>query len=763
MVIETSKSRLVVRGLGLALLASTACAAWYGPAFAQAAPSTAPAPTSSANQSGSNVETVIVTAEKRSERLIDVPASISVVTSQDIADKTMIEMSDIAIQVPNVQMQGSSLFPNIVIRGVGSSSGTQTGVDPAAVVYVDGVYQGRERAENIPLAGISQIEVLRGPQGTLYGENTIGGAINITTQRPSDEFEADGDIMFGNLGYVQTTGHVSGPLDAGEGDNLFASLTGTYRTRDGFIHNDFDNSNLNYDRDMAGRLRLVYDANSRLSFDIGADYLHENDSESLLTTSYVSPFSLIFPFPPLQPGSRTEFVNSPENGRREVYGGSVHTTYKFDWATLDSITSYRGYTASYAFDSDGTPVSFDAENDLDNANLFTQELRLTSTDSGPFQWIVGAYYSHQRLVDSFNNIFYAPIAELFGLPGVTPSFIDQGTSRGRIISNEYALFANTTYDITEHWRVQAGFRYTIDQKNLEYSQMETSLTGGAFGLVCGVLQCTPYQNSHLEEHVPTGDVSLTYKIDDNQSAYAKFSRGYKAGGFNAYLNTFGFDYATDLKFLPEYLNNYELGYKSSLWGGAVTLNGAVFYDDYTNKQEAVENIAAVSLVVKNAAAATIYGAELEADVHPVDGLTLTGTLGLLNTHYGSFPNAGAPNACGCDTGNSLPGAPQVQATIAAQYEHEIPGWDGWAGMIRVEGLHQSHSFTDPENSISLINNPASYLNGRLGVTNGNWGFYLWGNNITGTYHLSGGLNELVAVARAVDLPTTYGGELTFKF
>jgi len=755
MVIETSKSRSVVRGLGLALLASTAIAAWSGQAFAQTAPSTAPATTASASQSGSNVETVIVTAEKRSERLIDVPTSISVVTAQDIQDKTMIQLSDIAIQVPNVQFQGSSLFPNIAIRGVGSPSGTQTGVDPAAVVYVDGVYQGRERAENIPLAGIQQVEVLRGPQGTLYGENTIGGAINISTVKPDGEERAEGDIMFGNYGYVQTSAFVTGALT----DNLFTSITGTYRNRDGFIHNDYDNSNLNYDRDMAGRVRFVWDATAHLSFDISADYLHENDSESLLTVSYVSPYNLLFPgLPAIQSHSRTEDVNSPEFGRREVYGGSLHAAYDFSWAKLDWITSYRGYTSSYGFDSDGTAVSLDAENDLDNANLFTQEIRFTSTTDGAFQWIAGAYYSHQRLVDAFDNIFYGPLASLFGVPLVGPGYTDTGTSRGRVISNEYALFANATYEITPRWKIDAGFRYTIDQKNLVYSQLETSLVGGPYGLVCGILECIPYANPHLDEHVPTGDISLTYKIDDNQSTYVKFSRGYKAGGFNAYLNTAPFNPATDFTFQPEYLNNYELGYKSSLWNGFLTINGDVFYDDYTNKQEVIETIVPPSLGVANAASATIYGAEFESDIHPVDGLTLSGTLGYLQTRYGTFKDGSANYA-----GNSLPSAPQLQATLAGQYEHDIPGWDGWAGMIRVEGIHQSHSFTDPENTIGLYNSPASYLNGRVGVENGMFGFYLWGNNLTGTYHLSGGLNELVAFARAVNMPTTYGGEVTFKF
>jgi len=753
MVIKASNRKSVVRGLGLALLASTACVS--GQAFAQTAPSTAPATTASAAQSGQNVETVIVTAEKRSERLIDVPTSISVVTAADIQDKTMIQLSDIAIQVPNVQFQGSSLFPNIAIRGVGSPSGTQTGVDPAAVVYVDGVYQGRERAENIPLAGIQQVEVLRGPQGTLYGENTIGGAINITTVKPDGEERAEGDIMFGNLGYVQTSAFVTGAL----ADDLFVAATGTYRNRDGFIHNDYDNSNLNYDRDMAGRLRFVWNATSHLSFDVSADYLHENDSESLLTTSYSFPYyPLLFPnLPALQKDSRTEDVNSPEFGRREVYGGSVHAAYDFSGARLDSITSYRGYTSSYGFDSDGTNLPLDSENDLDNANLFTQELRLTSTEAGPFQWILGAYYSHQRLVDAFDNVFYSGIANLFGLP-VGANYADTGTTTGRIISNEYALFANATYEITPRWKIDAGFRYSVDQKNLTYSQVETSLVGGPGSLICSLLECIPYANPHLDEHVPTGDISLSYKIDDDQTAYAKFSRGYKAGGFNAYLNTAPFNQASDFKFQPEYLNNYELGYKSSWWNGFLTFNGDVFYDDYTNKQEVIETVVPPSLGVANAATATIYGAELETDIHPVDGLTLSGTLGYLQTRYGTFKDGTANYA-----NNSLPGAPQLQATLAGQYEHELPGWNGWAGMIRLEGIHQSHSFTDPENTPALINKSVDYLNGRIGVDNGTFGFFIWGNNLTGTYALSGGLNELVAVARAVNLPTTYGGEITFKF
>ncbi len=173
----------------------------------------AAAATSAENdQTGTEIGELVVTAEKRSERFLDVPTSISVVTSQDIKDKDLIALSDIANRAPNVVMSGSSIYPNITIRGVGSPSGTNPGFAPAATVYVDDVYQGRERAANLPLTGIDQIEVLRGPQGTLYGKDTIAGAINITTQKPTNDFEGYIDAQSGNLEFTQLTGTVSGPV-----------------------------------------------------------------------------------------------------------------------------------------------------------------------------------------------------------------------------------------------------------------------------------------------------------------------------------------------------------------------------------------------------------------------------------------------------------------------------------------------------------------------------------------------------------------------
>ncbi|HEY5410201.1 MAG TPA: TonB-dependent receptor, partial [Caulobacteraceae bacterium] len=244
-------------------------------------------------------------------------------------------------------------------------------------------------------------------------------------------------------------------------------------------------------------------------------------------------------------------------------------------------------------------------------------------------------------------------------------------------------------------------------------------------------------------------------------AYVKFSRGYKAGGFNAYLITPPYAANESLAFQPEYLNNYEAGYKGSWFDSRVSLTGSVFYDDYTNKQEAVEDPLALSITIRNAASATIYGGEFEGAVKPLRGLTLSGTLGLLHARYNSFPNGGGLGIS--YTGNDLPSAPSVQATLAAEYAHEFPGWAGVEGVARLEAIYQSSSFADPNNTAAYRQNPATFLNGRVGIQNPRWGLYLWGNNLTNDFHLSGGLYELVATARAVNIPRNFGVELNFKY
>jgi iron complex outermembrane recepter protein len=706
---------------------------------------------------------VIVTAEKRAQRLIDVPASISALTARDLKNKHLIALSDLSQQVPNVLISGSSLFPSVVIRGIGSASGGNPGFAPAATVYVDEVYQGRERAENVPVCGISQVDVLRGPQSTLYGKNTIAGAINVTTQAPTSQPHASIDGQFGNLNFGQFCGTVSGPVAS---DNLRFSLNGLYRHRDGDILNVFNGKHLNFD-DAAGiRARAIYDASPNLTFDISADYLHETDTESDLTTDY-SAFKLLGPpystSPTFDPRTRTESVNSPEAGARDVGGVSARINYNFPDARLTSISAYRAYTSIYAYDSDGSALNEDAQNNTDNAEQFSQELRLTSTRGGPLQWIVGGYYYYENLHDTFTTHFLDQFpALLLGLPPLPHGYDDSNEAKANVVENSYAGFASANYSFTPQLVLTAGVRYTIDDKTLHFSQLNNyTMPAGAISIGSFLLAHIPPRIDTISESVPTYDASLSYKFTTDMVGYLKYSHGYKAGGFNAFVITPPFNPKLSLGFKPEFLDNYEAGFKGEWFDHHLSLDLAAFYDNYTNKQEIVENIAVLGFTVENAAKARTYGLEIEADAKPFPGLDLTADIGLLKATYLSFPNAGS----GLNfTGHELAGARPWDGNFAAQYEHELGFAQGYSGLARLEIFHSDAYFSDPNNSPGFETKPYTYVNARLGVESddGVWGFYLWGRNLTDAFVLSGGYISLPLTARAVNLPRTFGFELSWR-
>ncbi len=751
--------RTLLAACGLTLFMAPLCTA------ALAADNSGPVDISTIN--GSAIETVTVTAEKRVQREIDVPTSLSVVTAKDIQDKNMIAVSDLSTRLPNVQISGSSLYPQITIRGVTSQvSGGNPGFAPAAAVYVDDVYQGRDRATNLPMSGISQIEVLRGPQGTLYGKNTIAGAINISTIKPGDEFIALGDFQVGNIGFEQATGTVSGPL----GDDLAASVSGVYRHRNGWIRNTFNGKGLNYDRAWGGRTRFVYTPTDKLSIDIGADYLDEDDTESSITYDYtiLQGLAQLLPFAPwnsqpyYNPRSRKESLNSPEYGHRKVHGVSAKIDYDLDGVRLTSISAIRGYTSASAFDTDGTAINIDNETWVNNANQFSQEVRLTSTSEGPFQWIAGGYYYHENERSVFTLFIHDQFPTfLLSLPSLPPGYLDYSLNKSQVVENSFAGFLSATYDITSQLRLAAGIRFTEDKKTLHFSQ--TPLGASPISVASILLVTVPPRVEKISENEPSYDVSLTYKFTDNQVGYAKIARGYKSGGFNVWAVTPPFNPATDrLAFKPEFLTEYEAGYKANYLDGHLSLRSAVFYDNYTNKQEQEEDPLVLSIVVRNAAKARIYGAEFEVDAIPFDGLTLSGTLGLLHGTYVAFPDAGASNSCNCFDGNHVALAPDWETTLAAQYEHAIDGWDGHTVFARVEWMSQAKSYTEPSNSVRYESTPYSLLNARVGVEGDHWGLYAWGKNLANTFHSAGGSYLLIDYSKNINIPRTFGLELSLK-
>ncbi len=700
------------------------------------------------------VEDVVVTAQRREERLIDVPISISSVSQQQLQNQTLISLADIGARLPNVLATNSSLFPNFSIRGVSSQSGSSPGFAPAVGVYVDEVFQGRDRAFNIPFDGVERIEVLRGPQGTLYGKNTIGGTINVITQKPTNEFRGEAAVLYGNLGFDQESLTVSGPIVA---DKVLALVSALHKSRDGYIYNRFTKKDINGYEGEGIRGRVLVMPIEGLKLDFSGDYYHQDGAEALQTVSYVP-----LPFPPFNaqptpdPVRRIVDLNAPIAGERKVWGGAARADYDLPGVRLTALLGYREYTSRFQDDSDGLQLDEFTVGRAENGVISSQELRLTSKTDGPLSWIAGAYF-YQEKVNSLYNIqlgsqFPSP---LFRLPPLPAGFSERALQAAVIHEDSWAAFGSFGYDISPVVRLQGGLRYTHEKKDLYYSQTHPKVTNG---LIFAFALPVPARTDDLSEGVWTGDVSLTYKFTPDLVGYAKYSRGYKAGGFQADVispppNT----PPTSFEFDPEYVNNYEAGLKGRWLDGRLTINSAIFYLDYSNKQERVNT--GISFVISNAGEARVKGAEVEVMAIPLEGLTLTGSVGVLDAKYTSFKNAGG---LGVNfDGNRLTGAPRLQGTLAAQYEWALTG--SLNGVARAEAIHQDYIYTDTANSRDLRQRVNTQLNARLGVEGKTWGIYAWGKNLTDERILGGGTKVITVTARGINVGRTYGLEARKRF
>lgn len=738
-------------GIGRQLLKGTAIAAALVALQAGAAAQDQPA---DATTAGSADEEVIVTAQKRSERLIDVPISITSVSKAQMQSQNLVALSDLGGRLPNVLAAGSSLFPNFTIRGISSQSGGSPGFAPAVGVYVDEVFQGRDRAYNVPLEGIARIEVLRGPQGTLYGKNTIGGTISIVTEKPTNEFHGEASAQIGNFGFNQETLTLSGPIV----EDKFLLLGSFIRKeRDGYIYNRFRDEDINGYKGYGGRLRALIMPSDTVTLDFAADYYTQDGSEALQTVSYAP-----LPFPPYNslpvpdPDNRIVDLDAPIMGEREIWGASGRIDIDLGGMTLTGIVGHREYTSAFQDDSDGLPLDEFSVGRAEDATINSQELRLTSNGDGPFSWILGAYF-YQEDLRSVNNINLGPLfpSVLFGLPPLPANFHERALTNAAIKETSYAAFGSFTYDFNDQLRLAAGLRFTHEDKDLDYSQIHTDVVNGL--IAAFALPIAPLKDS-LSEGEWTGDISLTYKATPNDVLYVKYSRGYKAGGFQAdVISPPPFTPPTSLKFDAEFVNNYEAGYKSRWLDGKLSFNVAVFYLDYTNKQERVNT--GVSYVISNAGEARVYGAEFEFAATLFEGFNVTGALGLLDAKYTSFENAGG---LGIDfDGNRLTGSPRATWTLAAQYDFPITGALG--GTLRAEAQHLNEIYTDSANSPDLMQRDYTLINARAGIEGENWGFYLWGKNLGDELVLSGGTKVITVTARGINAGRTYGAELRVRF
>ncbi|MBS0470433.1 MAG: TonB-dependent receptor [Proteobacteria bacterium] len=714
------------------------------------------------------IEIVTVTAQKRVENNVNVPISITVNTAADLKNKNIGDLTELGQKIPNVNASGT-FTGSFNIRGIATSS-AGSGFPPDVGVNVDEVYMGRDRAFDTVLSDVASVEVLRGPQGTLYGKNTVAGVINITSNRPTNEYEAMGDIRYGNFDFLQARATVSGPIVE---DKLLLRVTGSYQNREGYLDNTYLNIKQNSLGSWGGRAMLVYMPTSDLNFELRLDGYHEGDTAGMLETVHTLDGATCSSFPynflgcnaayysvvPSQnPLDRKVEDNTPYDQKRGMWG----TSLKGEWNmangySLTSITAYRNLSSLQNADQDGSRLDgFDTGRDED-FRRFSQEVRIESPAGDRFSWLAGIY-ADSELDHNFYHIHVGQAFPTFLLGAPFPSLLPAGFSEAAaavstIQEDSASAFVSGKYNITDNLSISGGMRYTSDHKSLVYQQSPT--TPIAYGVIFAFAENIPLTHATTSASELTGDANISYTLAENQVAYFRFAHGFKAGGFESdIISPPAVVTPSTIVFQPEYLNSYEVGFKSILFDNQLSANFAAFYYDFTNKQEQVNT--GVSFLVSNAASATSKGVELELNWSPeiLPGFSAFANFGYVDAKYGTF---------GAFTGKQLAGASPYSASWGASYTTAFMPLSNTNFVITTDWDYRDRAFTDPSDNPLIEVQSYMIINARIGFedADGNWGIYAWGRNLGDKTVLGGGVAVLnnIYITRSINSGRTFGLEL----
>lgn len=700
---------------------------------------------------------IVVTAQRREQSIQDIPASVSVVSGDALSESGAALSQDIARLVPNVQWESTSLSsPRIFIRGIGSLEFNANG-SASIGLYADDIFLGSSSAANFQLLDIERVEVLRGPQGTLYGRNTTGGAINYIPRMPTATPEGYVSVGYGNYDQRTVEAAFSGPLF---GESLTGRIAAKVLQRDGVNENVQDRGDEWGDQDqwaVRGTLAL----NPGNAFNGSLSVTMGRADQSSLSYQALGVFDPVA----LANGQNVRCsderilggrcVNAfgvgdadPDDVRRAAYDADPHfdqvdttlAALKLNWdlgfATLTSISGLLQVERDEFQDTDATSIALLHATYTNESDQFSQELRLTSAGGQTFNWIAGAYY-FQEALDADNKY----VSPAFG-GGFATQVYSQDTTA-------WALFGRGDLRLADQWTLTAGVRFTKEEKDFN--------TRNGFASTGTVLALS---REPSDDNV-SGDLVLDYEWTDDLRVYASVARGFKAGGANGGLV---FSPLQVTAFSPELVTSYEVGLKSAPADGRVTLNAAAFYYDYKDLQLQVTRDFGSGVptpVVDNAGAAEVLGLEIEASARITDALRINASAGLLDTKFTEYVDFGGADY----TGNELPSAPAT--SFAFGFDYRIPFRGALEFVLGADTSYRSRNFFTPENSPLTDQDESWLVNARaaMGTQDGRWSLSLWGRNLTDEAVRVGyaNLDAFGYKLHSYQDPRTYGAGFTMRF
>lgn len=681
---------------------------------------------------------ILVTAQRRSERLVEVPISITALNGDMLERAGIRSTEDLTAVVPGLNFATNGAFAQPTIRGIGTTV-TSAGNDANVAIYVDGVYQPNQIGNFSDLVDLDQVEVLKGPQGTLFGRNATGGAIRVTTRRPSFTPEARGTISYGRFDEVRLTAFGTTPLS----DTVATSFTFSYGDDQGYARNVGTGNRVADTNSVALRGRLLFQPSESVEFILSAGHA-ERVSNPSFTLGVLNGNNNSLTGSILANGPRE--VSLTVDPSIEVESDQVSLMGSFDlgFAELSSITSYSQVTSNLVTDVDRTNRPLVLVDLPGNQKTWSQEFNLVSQGDGPMQWFVGAFYYN----DTSSNAV----------------IINKGATFNafELETEAFAPFGEVNITLGNLMLI-AGARYNIERKDYTFTR--------------GALSQTP--NETFRTFTPR--LGLRYSLSDDANVYASYTKGFKSGAFDGIFSGGALVVNT---VEPETVNAYELGFKYG--SGRTSLSVSAYFYDYTNIQFQAFNPNAGGLTqVFNAAAAEIYGAEIEGSIELADGFLLRGSAAYTNSEYLNFPGAsilcprGAPsfgnesialgalnpctgqlNTAGA-TGNNLIRTPEFTASLGPSYSVDLN--NGGTLDLSANAFWSGSFFWDPANRIEedsyvLVNAEIGYTFPGDQVKLALWGRNL-ANELYSLYVTESAGGDSVAYAR----PRTFGirAELNF--
>jgi len=729
------------------------------------------------------LEEVVVTARKRVESLQDVPISIVAVSGDKMARNMVLTIDELQIFTPNLSMTETGIGTQIFIRGIGT--GTDQGFEQSVGSYVDGIYYGRSQLLRMPFLDLERIEVLRGPQSILFGKNSIAGALNMTTAKPTEEREGRVSVNYSPDGDIaEYIGVASGPLT----ETLSGRLVARQYNEDGWLDNlTKNNDEVNRD-DAAARLNLRWQATEDLRADFKAEWNKFDakgrqievvkDDPALSGSSQGLTFAQIlakFGYPDALTEVRQDNqrqANAEDKSDNKVQNYTLNVDYQLGDLTLTAISGYVHYDYDETFDPDFTGAPLFKGSGGEKFHQYSQEVRLVSPVGQTVDWIGGIYY--QTSDQDYHDAVIFPADSILGaaIPAAVPVL---GTEAARDYSADadlYAAFAQATWNINERWRLTGGGRYTYEDKSASREiNILDSATGAVTtspiapvvwgaGLGMGNEQFTGHSVSgHNSENVFTPLVNVQWDVIPETMLYAAFSTGFKSGGFDARGNS-----PDSFEFDNEDATTYEIGAKNSLLDGRLEVNVALYYTEYDNLQTSQYD-GNLGFTVGNAKKTEVQGVELDGRWALTDSLTLSYGLAYLDHEYKDFTNGNCYN-------RQVPDGDVVNGVALCDYTGKrgqfTPKYSGILSLYHVmditSGLRlQSNfdvSYRDEQNThVNLDPNwdvdSMTIMNVRTGVYADNWDIAVLVQNLSDEQQYSNVNN--------IPLSSTFGTNSFYSF